>query len=104
MTDLLFSFKKTIDFDLTEAANVLDIPVISDFLRLTISDIFNKFLVLPNRYVIPIVPDFNLSDAAELKAPNPKVSSFCTFCLMKPNSLFYFLNFFLNNLNQSRVF
>ena len=34
-------FSQTIDFDLTEAANALDIPLIGDGLHTNISDIFD---------------------------------------------------------------
>ncbi len=64
---------KTVDFDLTEAANALDIPIISDSLKTMVTDALNKFLVLPNRLVIPVLPDFDKFDEASLKTPDPKV-------------------------------
>lgn len=61
------------DFDLTEVANALDIPILNDTLKTVISDILNKILVLPNRLVIPIVPDFlNEFELNSLRAPEPK--------------------------------
>jgi hypothetical protein len=61
---------------LTEIANALDIPLLNDGLKTAVSDILSKLLVLPNRLVIPIIPDFNLVDMNALKTPHPKVNKY----------------------------
>lgn len=60
---------------MTEIANALDIPILNETLKTTISDIVNKILVLPNRLVIPIVPDhLDQVELNNLRQPQPQVN------------------------------
>ncbi|XP_070536407.1 extended synaptotagmin-2-like isoform X3 [Ptychodera flava] len=58
-----------LDFNMTNIANILDIPGLSGILRNIIEDQLSQFLVLPNRLVIPITKDIEL---LKLKFPMPK--------------------------------
>ncbi|XP_027052448.1 extended synaptotagmin-2-A-like isoform X2 [Pocillopora damicornis] len=56
-----------IDFDLTNMANILDIPGLSDIIRGVIDDVVAGFVVLPNRITVPLTD----VDPYELKYPMP---------------------------------
>ena len=62
---------QTIDFDLTELANVLDFPGFSHLLRGAIADSVGAMMVLPERYIVKMSPD---TDISLLRFPLPKVS------------------------------
>lgn len=50
-----------IEYNFTNLGNILDFPVMSEFLRRGIKEQFAKLLVLPNKFVLPLVPDFQAS-------------------------------------------
>ncbi|XP_077993095.1 extended synaptotagmin-2-A-like isoform X2 [Glandiceps talaboti] len=58
-----------LDFNMTNIANILDIPGLSGSLRNIIEDQLSQFLVLPNRLVVPMTKD---TDVLKLKFPLPK--------------------------------
>lgn len=65
---VFFLNQPKIDFDLTAAANFLDLPLLSTSLRTIISDQIANFLVLPNKLSIPLVENISL---VELQFPLP---------------------------------
>ncbi|XP_020611586.1 extended synaptotagmin-2-like isoform X2 [Orbicella faveolata] len=64
---VFFLNRPDIDFDLTNLANILDIPGLSDIIRGVIDDVVAGFVVLPNRITVPLT---NV-DPYELKYPLP---------------------------------
>ena len=62
---------QVIDFDLTELANILDFPGFSGLLRGAIADSVGALLVLPERYIVKLSPNIDIS---RLRFPLPKVS------------------------------
>nr|XP_006815868.1 PREDICTED: extended synaptotagmin-2-A-like [Saccoglossus kowalevskii] len=57
------------DFNMTNLANILDIPGVSGSLRNIIEDQLSNFLVLPNRLVIPMIKNL---EVIRLKFPMPQ--------------------------------
>ncbi|XP_078376188.1 extended synaptotagmin-2-like isoform X2 [Oculina patagonica] len=64
---VFFLNRPDIDFDLTNMANILDIPGLSDIIRGVIDDVVAGFVVLPNRITVPLTD----VDPYELKYPLP---------------------------------
>lgn len=64
---------KQIDFNLTEVANTFDMPGLRKLIDATIEDTISKILVLPNRLVIPLMPDFDISELDSMKTLKPRV-------------------------------
>lgn len=64
---VFFLNRPDIDFDLTNLANILDIPGLSDIIRGVIDDVVAGFVVLPNRITVPLTD----IDPYELKYPMP---------------------------------
>ncbi|CAH3120834.1 unnamed protein product [Porites lobata] len=64
---VFFLNRPDIDFDLTNLANILDIPGLSDIIRGVIDDVVAGFVVLPNRITVPLTD----VDPYELKYPMP---------------------------------
>jgi hypothetical protein len=62
-----------IDFNLTNIANSLDIPGLRDLVYNITIDSMSKILVLPNRLVIPIIPDFDAIDLNSFRHLQPIV-------------------------------
>ncbi|XP_053153668.1 extended synaptotagmin-1 isoform X2 [Hemicordylus capensis] len=67
---MFFIRRPTLDINWTGMTNLLDIPGLSSLSDTMIMDSIASFLVLPNRLLIPLVPD--LHDAAELRSPIPR--------------------------------
>lgn len=59
----------TIDFDLTNTANILDVPLLSNTLRSVVLDQISYYMVLPNKIPIQLVDNMYLAD---LKYPMPQ--------------------------------
>ncbi|XP_038058006.1 extended synaptotagmin-2-like isoform X2 [Patiria miniata] len=66
---IYFLNKPAIDFNLTNLADVLDIPGLSGILRTILEDQLANFLVLPNRLPIKLIDDVDISS---LKYPMPQ--------------------------------
>ena len=49
-------------FTLSDAINLLELPVMSECFKMSIEDFFKNVLVLPNRLVIPMFTDSDLID------------------------------------------
>ncbi len=60
-------------FTLSDAVNLLELPVMSECVKMTIEDFLKNVLVLPNRIVIPMFTDSDLIDINNLRKPHPKV-------------------------------
>uniref|UniRef100_A0A2K6ATW2 Extended synaptotagmin-1 n=1 Tax=Macaca nemestrina TaxID=9545 RepID=A0A2K6ATW2_MACNE len=60
----------TLDINWTGMTNLLDIPGLSSLSDTMIMDSIAAFLVLPNRLLVPLVPD--LQDVAQLRSPLPR--------------------------------
>ena len=54
-------------------ANAFDIPGMRNLVDNIINDAISKILVLPNRLVIPIIPDFDVNELDSFKSLNLKV-------------------------------
>ncbi|XP_054831941.1 extended synaptotagmin-1 isoform X1 [Eublepharis macularius] len=67
---VFFIRRPTLDINWTGFTNLLDIPGLSSVSDTMIMDAIASFLVLPNRLLIPLIPD--LHDAAELRSPVPR--------------------------------
>ncbi|XP_071824903.1 extended synaptotagmin-2-like isoform X2 [Apostichopus japonicus] len=65
---IYFLKRPALDFNLTNLANVFDVPGLSDLLHAVIEDQLALFLVLPNRIAVPLMDTTKLSD---LKNPMP---------------------------------
>uniref|UniRef100_A0A8C4L7F8 Extended synaptotagmin 1 n=1 Tax=Equus asinus asinus TaxID=83772 RepID=A0A8C4L7F8_EQUAS len=61
---------QTLDINWTGMTNLLDIPGLSSLSDTMIMDSIAAFLVLPNRLLVPLVPD--LQDVAQLRSPLPR--------------------------------
>ncbi|KAM8990496.1 LOW QUALITY PROTEIN: extended synaptotagmin-1 [Ara ararauna] len=67
---MFFIRRPTLDIDWTGMTNLLDIPGLSSMSDSMIMDAIASYLVLPNRLLVPLVPD--LPEAAELRSPVPR--------------------------------
>ncbi|XP_015279134.1 PREDICTED: extended synaptotagmin-1 [Gekko japonicus] len=67
---VFFIRRPTLDINWTGFTNLLDIPGLSSVSDTMIMDSIASFLVLPNRLLIPLIPD--LHEAAELRSPVPR--------------------------------
>uniref|UniRef100_A0A8C8SLZ6 Extended synaptotagmin-1 n=1 Tax=Pelusios castaneus TaxID=367368 RepID=A0A8C8SLZ6_9SAUR len=67
---MFFIRRPTLDINWTGMTNLLDIPGLSSFSDSMIMDSIAAFLVLPNRLLVPLVPD--LQEAAQLRSPLPR--------------------------------
>ncbi|KAH0629161.1 hypothetical protein JD844_011024 [Phrynosoma platyrhinos] len=67
---MFFIRRPTLDINWTGMTNLLDIPGLSSLSDTMIMDSIASFLVLPNRLLVPLVPD--LHEAAELRSPIPR--------------------------------
>ncbi|NXX81924.1 ESYT1 protein, partial [Urocolius indicus] len=67
---MFFIRRPTLDINWTGMTNLLDIPGLSSMSDTMIMDTISSYLVLPNRLLIPLVPD--LQEAAELRCPLPR--------------------------------
>ncbi|XP_072624890.1 extended synaptotagmin-1 [Canis lupus baileyi] len=67
---MFFIRRPTLDINWTGMTNLLDIPGLSSLSDTMIMDSIAAFLVLPNRLLVPLVPD--LRDAAQLRSPLPR--------------------------------
>uniref|UniRef100_A0A8C6VGQ6 Extended synaptotagmin-1 n=1 Tax=Naja naja TaxID=35670 RepID=A0A8C6VGQ6_NAJNA len=70
LTSTLHIFFQALDINWTGMTNLLDIPGLSSLSDTMIMDSIASFLVLPNRLLIPLIPD--LHEAAELRCPVPR--------------------------------
>ncbi|XP_040433928.1 LOW QUALITY PROTEIN: extended synaptotagmin-1 [Falco naumanni] len=61
---------QTLDINWTGMTNLLDIPGLSSMSDTMIMDAIASYLVLPNRLLVPLVPD--LHEAAQLRCPLPR--------------------------------
>uniref|UniRef100_G1P7B2 Extended synaptotagmin 1 n=1 Tax=Myotis lucifugus TaxID=59463 RepID=G1P7B2_MYOLU len=67
---MFFIRRPTLDINWTGMTNLLDIPGCSSLSDTMIMDSIAAFLVLPNRLLVPLVPD--LHDVAQLRSPLPR--------------------------------
>uniref|UniRef100_A0A452R454 Extended synaptotagmin-1 n=1 Tax=Ursus americanus TaxID=9643 RepID=A0A452R454_URSAM len=67
---MFFIRRPTLDINWTGMTNLLDIPGLSSLSDTMIMDSIAAFLVLPNRLLVPLVPD--LHDVAQLRSPLPR--------------------------------
>ncbi|XP_074917315.1 extended synaptotagmin-1 [Chelonoidis abingdonii] len=67
---MFFIRRPTLDINWTGMTNLLDIPGLSSLSDSMIMDSIAAFLVLPNRLLVPLVPD--LHDVAQLRSPLPR--------------------------------
>ncbi|CAF4391414.1 unnamed protein product, partial [Adineta steineri] len=58
----------TIDFDLTDIANIIEIPGLHNLLMLTLERILQTFIVTPNRLIIAFMNEIDIN---QLKFPKP---------------------------------
>ncbi|XP_066299722.1 extended synaptotagmin-2-like isoform X2 [Branchiostoma lanceolatum] len=65
---VFFLNRPEIDFNLTNLADVFDFPGLSSLLKGIVADQVSNFMVLPNRYPMPLIPDL---EVAKLKYPMP---------------------------------
>ncbi|CAM9181209.1 unnamed protein product [Bubo scandiacus] len=68
---MFFIRRPTLDINWTGMTNLLDIPGLSSMSDTMIMDAISSYLVLPNRLLVPLVPD--LHEAAQLRCPLPRV-------------------------------
>jgi Ca2+-dependent lipid-binding protein len=66
--ELFFLRTPTIDFDLTDIANIIEIPGLHQLLMLSLERILETFLVIPNRLIIAFMNDIDIN---QLKFPKP---------------------------------
>ncbi|CAF1631558.1 unnamed protein product [Rotaria magnacalcarata] len=64
-----FLRKPSIDFKLTDAGTLVDIPGLNDLMLVQINDIVASMMVLPNRQVFPLVTDIHIG---HLRWSNPQ--------------------------------
>ncbi|KAM6039082.1 LOW QUALITY PROTEIN: extended synaptotagmin-1 [Chlamydotis macqueenii] len=64
---MFFIRRPTLDINWTGMTNLLDIPGLSSVSDTMIMDAISSYLVLPNRLLVPLVPD--LHEAAQLRCP-----------------------------------
>ncbi len=62
---------QSVDFDLTNTANMLDVPMLSNTVRGIIVDQISYYMVLPNKLPIQLAGDI---DMTAFKHPMPAVS------------------------------
>ncbi|XP_014117818.1 PREDICTED: extended synaptotagmin-1 [Pseudopodoces humilis] len=67
---MFFIRRPTLDINWTGMTNLLDIPGLSSMSDTMIMDTISSYLVLPNRLLVPLVPD--LPEAAQLRSPLPR--------------------------------
>ncbi|KAI5937673.1 Extended synaptotagmin-1 [Manis javanica] len=67
---MFFIRRPILDINWTGMTNLLDIPGLSSLSDNMIMDSIAAFLVLPNRLLVPLVPD--LQDVAQLRSPLPR--------------------------------
>ncbi|XP_053907435.1 extended synaptotagmin-1 isoform X2 [Cuculus canorus] len=67
---MFFIRRPTLDINWTGMTNLLDIPGLSSMSDTMIMDAISSYLVLPNRLLVPLVPD--LPEAAQLRCPLPR--------------------------------
>ncbi|XP_061300149.1 LOW QUALITY PROTEIN: extended synaptotagmin-1, partial [Pezoporus flaviventris] len=67
---MFFIRRPTLDINWTGMTNLLDIPGLSSLSDSVLMDTIASYLVLPNRLLVPLVPD--LPEAAELRNPLPR--------------------------------
>ncbi|KAM6106254.1 extended synaptotagmin-1 [Pterocles gutturalis] len=67
---MFFIRRPTLDINWTGMTNLLDIPGLSSMSDTMIMDAIASYLVLPNRLLVPLVPD--LPEAAQLRSPLPR--------------------------------
>uniref|UniRef100_A0A8D0G9S0 Extended synaptotagmin-1 n=1 Tax=Sphenodon punctatus TaxID=8508 RepID=A0A8D0G9S0_SPHPU len=67
---MFFIRRPTLSINWTGMTNLLDIPGLSSMSDTMIMDSIASFLVLPNRLLVPLVPD--LHEAAQLRSPLPR--------------------------------
>ncbi|XP_062453464.1 extended synaptotagmin-1 [Rhea pennata] len=67
---MFFIRRPTLDINWTGMTNLLDIPGLSSVSDTMIMDAISSYLVLPNRLLVPLVPD--LHEAAQLRCPLPR--------------------------------
>ncbi|NXF12328.1 ESYT1 protein, partial [Smithornis capensis] len=67
---MFFIRRPTLDINWTGMTNLLDIPGLSSMSDTMIMDTISSYLVLPNRLLVPLVPD--LHEAAQLRCPLPR--------------------------------
>ncbi|KAM6289107.1 LOW QUALITY PROTEIN: extended synaptotagmin-1-like, partial [Aegotheles albertisi] len=67
---MFFIQRPMLDINWTGMTNLLDIPGLSSMSDTMIMDAISSYLVLPNRLLVPLVPD--LPDAAQLRCPLPR--------------------------------
>ncbi|KAM6189119.1 extended synaptotagmin-1 [Sarcoramphus papa] len=67
---MFFIRRPTLDINWTGMTNLLDIPGLSSMSDTMIMDAISSYLVLPNRLLVPLVP--NLHEAAQLRCPLPR--------------------------------
>ncbi|XP_064354712.1 extended synaptotagmin-1 isoform X2 [Dromaius novaehollandiae] len=67
---MFFIRRPTLDINWTGMTNLLDIPGLSSVSDTMIMDAIASYLVLPNRLLVPLVPD--LPEAAQLRYPLPR--------------------------------
>ncbi|XP_055975951.1 extended synaptotagmin-1 [Sorex fumeus] len=67
---MFFIRRPSLDINWTGMTNLLDIPGLSSLSDTMIMDSIAAFLVLPNRLLVPLVPD--LQDVAQLRSPLPR--------------------------------
>lgn len=66
--ELFFLRTPTIDFDLTDIANIIEIPGLHHLLMLSLERILETFLVIPNRLILAFMNDIDIN---QLKFPKP---------------------------------
>jgi len=67
-----FLNKPTLDFDLTAAANLLDMPLLNKSLRSVVEDQISNYLVLPNRFPIALSSLIDEATLDMMKYPLPQ--------------------------------
>ncbi|XP_065510307.1 extended synaptotagmin-1 [Caloenas nicobarica] len=67
---MFFIRRPTLDINWTGMTNLLDIPGLSSMSDTMIMDTIASYLVLPNRLLVPLLPD--LPEAAQLRCPLPR--------------------------------
>ena len=66
--ELFFLRTPTIDFDLTDIANIIEIPGLHNLLMLSLEKILQTIIVIPNRLIIALMNEIDIN---QLKFPKP---------------------------------
>jgi Ca2+-dependent lipid-binding protein len=66
--ELFFLRTPTIDFDLTDIANIIEIPGLHNLLMLSLERILQTIIVIPNRLIIALMNEIDIN---QLKFPKP---------------------------------